>query len=107
VAGAKRKGKGRGCWAGGCEAGPTGPVLHARERRKASRPGSRGLGWKGREREGGSEEFVFFFQISFKFIFQTFKLKSNKNPCIQIMMHKHLCFLNYFSDVYLFKSQFV
>jgi hypothetical protein len=59
---------------------------------------------RGREREG----FVsFFFQISFKFIFQTFKLKSNKNPCIQIMMHKHLFSLDYFSDVYLFKSQFV
>jgi hypothetical protein len=54
---------------------------------------------KGGEREGEGEERVLFFLNSFKFIFQTFKLQSNKNPCIQIMMHKHLLSLNYFSDV--------
>jgi hypothetical protein len=80
----------------------------ARAGKKKGQPAWGLAGWarKG-ERERGREEFVFFFQISFKFIFQTFKLKSNKNPCIQIMMHKHLFSLNYFSDVYLFKSQFV
>jgi hypothetical protein len=52
-----------------------------------------------RERERERRVLSFFSQISFKFNFQTFKLQSNKNPCIQIMMHKHLLSLNYFSDV--------
>jgi hypothetical protein len=37
--------------------------------------------WKRRERE---ERKVFsFFKILFKFVFQTFKLQSNRNPCIR------------------------
>jgi hypothetical protein len=53
-----------------------------------------------REKEREEREKVFsFFKILFKFVFQTFKFQSNRNPCIRIMMHKHLLFLNYFSDV--------
>jgi hypothetical protein len=52
------------------------------------------------EGEGEGKGFPFFllnfFSNSF---FQTFKLRSNKNSCIRIMMLKHLLFLNYFSDV--------
>jgi hypothetical protein len=84
-------------------------VEGAREKgRKACRPGilRAGLEEKGERGGEGRVLFCFFFK-SFKFIFQTFKLQSNKNPCIQIMMHKHLLSLNYFSDVYLLKSQFV
>jgi hypothetical protein len=78
-----------------------------RAHRKKKRPlalGSCGLkgcwagGRKEKERER-EKEFPFSFKISFQFIFQTFKLQSNKNPCIRIMMHKHSLFLNYFSDV--------
>jgi hypothetical protein len=77
--------------------------------RAGEKKGQPAWGLAGWARKGERERRVclFFFQISFKFIFQPFKLKSNKNPCTQIMMHKHLCSLNYFSDVYLFKSQFV
>jgi hypothetical protein len=86
-------------------------IAGAREKRKKGLPAWDLAGWarrKGREREREREGSCFvFFKNSFKFIFQTFKLQSNKNPCIQIMMHKHLLSLNYFSDVYLFKSQFV
>jgi hypothetical protein len=97
-----RRGEGLGRWAG----------LPARgKKERKGQPAWDFVGWarrKGREGERGKGLFLsFFFQISFKFIFQTFTLKSNKNPCIQIMMHKHLFSLNYFSDVYLFKSQFV
>jgi hypothetical protein len=49
-----------------------------------------------REGEGEGKGFSFFLlNFLFKFVFQTFK----QNPCIRIMMHKHLLFLNYFSDV--------
>jgi hypothetical protein len=55
-----------------------------------------------RKREGeGEGKGISFFKKKFfsNSFFQTFKLQSNKNPCIRIMMHKHLLFLNYFSDV--------
>jgi hypothetical protein len=79
-----------------------GPLrAQGKKERKACRPGNLRAGLEEREREREGEERVlsFFKKISFKFIFQTFKLQSNKNPCIQIMMHKHLLSLNYFSDV--------
>jgi hypothetical protein len=53
----------------------------------------------GKEREERGKGFSFSFKFLFKFIFQTFKLQTNRNPCIRIMMHKHLLFLNYFSNV--------
>jgi hypothetical protein len=56
------------------------------------------LGRRG-EKRGRGRRFSFFFLIFFKFVFQTFKLQTNRNPCIQIMMHKHLLFLNYFNGV--------
>jgi hypothetical protein len=89
------------------DAGPLGPAYaRGEEKEKKERP----LAWdacgpkemlgqrerKERERE---EKRISFFKFLFKFIFQTFKLQSNKNPCIRIMMHKHLLFLKYFSDV--------
>jgi hypothetical protein len=63
-----RRGEGLGRWAG-CSRG------------RGERPTGLGLaGWARKKRERGRESvFVFFFfQISFKFIFQTFTLKSNK-----------------------------
>jgi hypothetical protein len=52
------------------------------------------VGWAARKRGEGEREKVFLFKkILFKFIFQTFKLHSNKKPCIRIIMHKHLLFL--------------
>jgi hypothetical protein len=90
----------------GEDVGPLGQFARAGEEKGRPAWGLAGWARKG-EREREFVCFLLFFQISFKFIFQTFTLKSNKNPCTQIMMHKHLFSLNYFSDVYLFKSQFV
>jgi hypothetical protein len=100
----RRKKKRRGGSAGpaGLWSWAAGP-LRAQGKRKRKRPA--GLDWmraerieeREREKKGFSFfSFKFFFSNSF---FQTFKLQSNKNPCIQIMMHKHLLFLNYFGDV--------
>jgi hypothetical protein len=51
-------------------------------------------GWAAGKRERGKgKRFSFLKKILFKFIFQTFKLHSNKKPCIRIIMHKHLLFL--------------
>jgi hypothetical protein len=93
----------------GRQAGPLGPSARAREKEKAAGLGlvhglKKNVGPAGKKREGegegGRKGFLFFLlKFLFKFIFQTFKLQSNKNPCIRIMMHKHLLFLNYFSDV--------
>jgi hypothetical protein len=60
--------------------GPLGRFARAGKKKKKGQPAWDLAGWarKG-ERERGREEFVFFFQISFKFIFQTFKLQSNEN----------------------------
>jgi hypothetical protein len=93
-------------WAGGeAELGQLGPAC-ARGRKKADGLKVRGLwrgggdgnwaGWRKRERGEGERDF---FQTLFKFVFQTFKLPSNKKPCIQIMMHMHLLFLIYLSDI--------
>jgi hypothetical protein len=40
-----------------------------------------------------------FFKISFQIHFSNIQTSIKQNPCIQIMMHKNLLFLNYFSDV--------
>jgi hypothetical protein len=53
---------------------------------------------KGRERGRGKKRFVFF-KFSFQIHFSNIQTSIKQNPCIRIMMHKHLLFLNYFSDV--------
>jgi hypothetical protein len=108
---ARKKKKGKACWAGGAAMlGQLGSA-YARGGETGRRPGlftglkkkkERGKGDGpdgGKEREERGKGFSFSFKFLFKFIFQTFKLQSNRNPCIRIMMHKHLLFLNYFSDV--------
>jgi hypothetical protein len=80
--------------------------LCAREEKKASSLGARGLNEKrkgkgkgvGPARKEGREErgFSFFlntFQIHF------FKLQSNKKPCIRNMMHNHILFLISLNDI--------
>jgi hypothetical protein len=52
-----------------------------------------------REGEGEGKGFPFSFKISFQIHFSNIQSSIKQNPCIQIMMHKHLLFLNYFSDV--------
>jgi hypothetical protein len=61
--------------------------LRKREREEMDRLGRKGT------KERGERFRDFSFKILFKFIFQTFKLHSNKKPCIRIMVHKHLLFL--------------
>jgi hypothetical protein len=88
--------------------GPLGPA-YARGGETGRRPGwftglkrkkeGKEMGRMEEKREERGKGFSFSFKFLFKFIFQTFKLQSNRNPCIRIMMHKHLLFLNYFSDV--------
>jgi hypothetical protein len=52
------------------------------------------------ERERGEEGFAFFLKKNFFQIhFSNIQTPIKQNPCIRIMMHKHLLFLNYFSDV--------
>jgi hypothetical protein len=49
--------------------------------------------WAEREKGRGERGLGFsFLKILLNFIFQTFKLHSNKKPWIRIMMHKHLLF---------------
>jgi hypothetical protein len=103
----KKRERGR-CWAGGvAELGQLGRRAREERKRKGLWPGCLraevGPAGEMRERERGRKGIPFsFLKFLFKFIFQTFKLQSNKNPCIRIMMHKHLLFLNYFSDVQIF-----
>jgi hypothetical protein len=73
----------------GCEAGPAwADGARAGKKKKAA-----GLGWMRAERNAGpagkekrgrgrEKDFSLFFKFLFKFIFQTFKLQSNRNPCI-------------------------
>jgi hypothetical protein len=101
----RKRERGAQCWAGG--GGGLGRCgLPARGEKEACGLGSlraerergKGNGPAGKKGERGKEGFFLLnsFQIRF---FQTFKLQSSRNPCIRIMMHKHLLFLNYFSDV--------
>jgi hypothetical protein len=77
--------------------------------RAGEKKGQPAWGLAGWARKGERERRVCLFSFFFKFLSNSFfkHSNSNKNPCTQIMMHKHLFSLNYFSDVYLFKSQFV
>jgi hypothetical protein len=61
-----------------------------RKEEKKNGPGK----WAAREgRERGEGKRIFLKKNSFQIDFQTFKLQSNKKPCIRIIMHKHLLFL--------------
>jgi hypothetical protein len=70
----------------------------ARGEKKKKRPAS--LGWlraksEGRERGRGEEKgFPFSFKFSFQIHFSNIQTSIKQNPCIRIMMHKHLLFLN-------------
>jgi hypothetical protein len=61
--------------------GPLGRFDCAGKKERKGQPAWDLVGWARRKgREGEREGFVsFFFQISFKFIFQTFKLQSKEN----------------------------
>jgi hypothetical protein len=100
VAATKKKKGGRRVWAGGVRSWAGWAGLFAGKRRKGLRPemvaGQRSRRKGGREREGFCPFFLNFFQIHFSNIQNS---NQTKNPCIQIMMHKHLLSLNYFSDV--------
>jgi hypothetical protein len=101
--GIKRKGRRRGVG----PAGRAGWAAAGWKRRPAAwelrglkKERGKGIGPAGKKgREGKERFFSFSFKFLFKFVFQTFKLQSNRNPCIRIMMHIHLLFLDYFSDV--------
>jgi hypothetical protein len=62
--------------------------------KRKERGGEGWAGWAAVKRGEGEKEkgFSLFFKL-FSNHFQTFKLQSNKKPCIRIMMHKHLLFL--------------
>jgi hypothetical protein len=77
--------------------------------RKGNRKRTAGLYWmraerieeRGREREGEERIFLFFFFLNFSFQihFSNIQTSIKQNPCIRIMMHKHLLFLIYFNDI--------
>jgi hypothetical protein len=108
VSGAKKKRERRACWASGCGVGPHGPTARAGKRNRPTAWGVCGpkrIGEKGeRERE---RRVCPFFSNFFQIHFSNIQTPIKRKPCIQTMMHNHLLSLNYFSDVYLFKSQFV
>jgi hypothetical protein len=60
------------------------PVRGLREKKKKKSGPGGGVGRKGGKGKG--ERFGFFFLNFFKIIFQTFKLHSNKKPCIRIFI---------------------
>jgi hypothetical protein len=99
----KREGGGAGP-AGEGRLGQLGPSARARkEKEKASGLGCLraefGPAREMRERERGRKGFPFSFKISFQIHFSNIQTSIKQNPCIRIMMHKHLLFLNYYSDV--------
>jgi hypothetical protein len=67
--------------------------LKEKERRKGL------AGLRRKERGEGVKVFLFFKKFFSNSFFKLSILQSNRNPCIRIMMHKHLLFLNYFSDI--------
>jgi hypothetical protein len=80
VSGAKIKGRGGGAGPAGLRCWANWAVCaRVREEEKASGLLACGLKEeKGREREGEGKGFFFLLNFLFKFIFQTFKLQSNK-----------------------------
>jgi hypothetical protein len=92
----KRKGRRGGAGPAGERIGPTWAVARAGEK-------ERPLAWNGcgpkieereRERERRRKGFPFSFKISFQIHFSNIQTSIKENPCIRIMMHKHLLFLN-------------
>jgi hypothetical protein len=82
-----------------CGAGPNGPVRAREKKKKALGLLACGLKEeKGRERERKRKGFAFFLNF-FQIHFSNIQTPIKQNPCIQIMMLKHLLFLNLFSDV--------
>jgi hypothetical protein len=79
----------------------------AREKKQADGLGCLRAEKNRRKGERGREGFVSFFSNFFQIHFSNIQTPIKRKPCIQTMMHNHLLSLNYFSDVYLFKSQFV
>jgi hypothetical protein len=79
----RRRSEAGPAWAG-LRAGENRPLTwdSSRAERKRKRRGKRDGPAGGKEREERGEEFSFSFKFVFKFIFQTFKLQSNRNPCI-------------------------
>jgi hypothetical protein len=78
--------------------GQRGPTrAREEEKEKACRPDCLWAKSEGRERE--RVRVLPFFKISFQIHFSNIQTSIKQNPCIQIMMHKNLLFLNYFSDV--------
>jgi hypothetical protein len=89
----------------GRQAGPLGPTACARKKKRPLAWVACGLkgcwagGRKEKEREREREKDFLFFKISFQIHFLNIQTSIKQNPCIRIMMHKHLLFLNYFGDV--------
>jgi hypothetical protein len=85
------------------EVGPPWAVAGAR-RRKGKRPA--GPVWMRAKSEGRGgvrgRGFCLFLKKILSNSFSNIQTPIKQNPCIRIMMHKHLLFLNYFSDVEIF-----
>jgi hypothetical protein len=83
--------------------GQLGPAYSRGEgkKEKACWPGWLRAEIEERERERGRGKGVlpFSFKFSFQIHFSNIRTSIKQNPCIRIMMHKHLLFLNYFSNV--------
>jgi hypothetical protein len=78
--------------------GQLGPLRAQGKEKEKGLPAWIGRGPKVKgEREG--KGFALFFKIFFQIHFSNIQTPIKQNPCIRIMMHKHLLFLNYFSDV--------
>jgi hypothetical protein len=71
----------------------------AREKEKGLRPARLRVERGEREREREREKVLPFFLNFFQIHFSNIQTPIKQNPCIQIMMLKHLLFLNLFSDV--------
>jgi hypothetical protein len=102
--GAKRKGRGAELGRRGKQAGPLGPSARTGKKRPLALGCLRAEAGPAREKEKERERerekgFPFSFKFSFQIHFSNIQTSIKQNPCIRIMMHKHLLFLNYFSDV--------
>jgi hypothetical protein len=97
----KKKRERGGAGPAGWRIGPTWAVARAGRRKRKGLPAWAGCGPKVKgERDRERERVLpFSFKFSFQIRFSNIQTSIKQNPCIRIMMHKHLLFLNYFSDV--------